>query len=69
MRLADPQPFVIDKEERAVVDNRSAKREAELVLLVGSDRAVGIVEEILGIQFLVAQEFVSAAVKAGWCRT
>ena len=41
----------------------SANGEAKLVLLVGSNRTVGIVKEILGIQLFVAQKFVSAAVK------
>ena len=41
----------------------TAESEAELILLVGRNRTVRIVEEILGIELFVAQELVRAAVK------
>ena len=74
---ADARPLVVEEEKRpvlAVVDlrnqDRRADAEPELVLLERGDRrAVGIVEEIVGVQIAVAQKFIRRSVQMRWCRT
>ena len=63
LRLPDPRPLVIGKEEQLVLDHRTAECGAELVLLERHDRRGGIVEIVLGVERRVAQEFVDTAVK------
>ena len=68
--LPNSQAFVIHKEEGAIPavvnmgdDNRAAEGKSKLILLVRSDRLIRRVEEIFGVELLIAQELVHAPVK------
>ncbi len=58
-RAAAPKTRIVEEEERAVLDDRSANGGAELVLPRRSPRAG---EEPAGVQFLIAQELESVPV-------
>src|ERR1700674_4289702 len=53
--------FVVSKEERSVLEYRSANRSAKLVPL--ERRNCGSIEEISGVQCAIAEELVTTAVK------
>src|SRR5262249_9374243 len=62
LRAADADTLIGAEEERPVLADRSTDRAPELVLVIGRC-AQGDIEKILGIQMIVAQEFIDAAVK------
>ena len=61
--LAHAAAFVIGEEERAIAAQRTARRSAELVALVGRARLPGGGEEIACVHRAVAQELVGCAVE------
>ncbi len=70
--LAQPKALITEEEEQLVLNNRAADVGAELVLGKGSTSYVAlVVEEVVGVQHLVAQELVCRtmeAVRARFCR-
>src|SRR6476660_5069304 len=60
-RLPDAQAFVVDKEERTVLDDRPAEGSAVLVLLIRLPPEE--VEGIPSVQLIVAEKLVGVAVK------
>ena len=63
--FAIAQAFVVGEPERAVPDERSANRRAELIALpFGLGRAQRVREEVVGVERIVAEEFVGAAAHA-----
>ena len=62
-RLAEARAFVIGKPKSLIALDPAAGRAAELVLAEGpSGLAVGVLEEVGGVEFVVAQELPNAAV-------
>ena len=62
--IALARALVGDKKERLVLDNMAAKSAAELVALKDRSRApFGVHEEVVGIEDVVAEEFVHVAVE------
>ena len=62
--------LVVGEEEGLVLEDRAAERAAELVLLeIGLGAAGAVVEEVVGVERVVAVELEAAAVEACSCRT
>ena len=59
--MPDPQTLVIEEEKCPILDNRSTKRESELILLVRL--ASELVKGISGIKLLIAQKLVNVAMQ------
>jgi hypothetical protein len=62
--IQDSLAIVIQEEKRAVFDDWPAKSAAELVLPKWRRRAVGGIEKVSGVENVIPEKFVRAAVKA-----
>ena len=56
--LADSQAFIIGEEKGAIAPQWSAQAETELILAVGRNWPLQVIEKILGVQGAVTQELV-----------
>jgi hypothetical protein len=64
LALADPVALVIEEVERLVFDDRAAHCAAELMLAeIGLRPSGAVVEEVVGVERVVAEEFEDAAVR------
>src|ERR1019366_8691517 len=61
-RLPNAQPLVVHEEERTILPNGPAKRDSELVLLVGLPAEE--IERVSAVQLVIAEELVQVAVEA-----
>src|SRR6267378_4058987 len=62
--LGLPDSFKVSEEECPVLDDRSTNRATKLVPFEGRLRSGGIFKEVPCVQFAIAKEFVSAAMKS-----